>query len=141
MIFSTSYDSLNNIEHNIISMIKNTKKEDLLNKNDLIYVIDMIILDIIAPIMLMYGLKSCTSGNASLLNNFEIVTIKGLCCGLGSLIIGICIGERFKNYIYIVYALFLGFVSYGLSIFFISKHKIKLEPLKRVLSAINPFIA
>lgn len=33
----------------------------------------MIILDIAAPILLMYGLKTCTASNTSLLNNFEIV--------------------------------------------------------------------
>lgn len=33
----------------------------------------MVLLDIIAPISLMYGLLHTTSANASLLNNFEIV--------------------------------------------------------------------
>jgi len=31
------------------------------------------VLDIAAPILMMYGLKSCTAANTSLLNNFEIV--------------------------------------------------------------------
>lgn len=195
---------------------KKTKKEDLLDKNDTIYVIGMIVLDIIAPIMLMFGLKSCTSGNATLLNNFEIVatsiislfifkefisfklwvaitfvtlssailtfdassltfsfgsllvlgaatcwglenncttkisskstyeivTIKGLCCGLGSLMIGFSIGERFGHYTYIIYALLLGFVSYGLSIFFYIKAQNKIGAAKTsAFYAINPFIA
>lgn len=44
-----------------------------LNKNDLVYVILMVILDIIAPILLLLGLSISYSGNVSLLNNFEIV--------------------------------------------------------------------
>ena len=37
------------------------------------YTIAMIILDFVAPILLMHGLKISTSANATLLNNFEIV--------------------------------------------------------------------
>lgn len=37
------------------------------------YTLGMIVLDIIAPILLMLGLQSTHSANASLLNNFEIV--------------------------------------------------------------------
>ena len=33
----------------------------------------MIVLDIAAPILMMYGLKTCSASNTSLLNNFEIV--------------------------------------------------------------------
>ena len=32
----------------------------------------MVILDIAAPILLMFGIKSTSSANVSLLNNFEI---------------------------------------------------------------------
>jgi len=42
-------------------------------KNDIKYIILMIILDIIAPILLMLGLLRTTASTASLLNNFEIV--------------------------------------------------------------------
>lgn len=47
-------------------------KEPLL-RSDLPYVIAMVLLDIAAPILLMYGLVHATSANASLLNNFEVV--------------------------------------------------------------------
>ena len=156
----------------------------------------MIILDILAPIFLMIGLKNSLSSNASLLNNFEIVCtsvialiifkeviskkmwiaivlitissfilsidlsesfsfswgslfilaatlcwgfennctrnladkntyliviIKGLFSGLGSLIVSMLLKENHSLNIYILYALLLGFVAYGLSIFFYIK--------------------
>ena len=48
-------------------------EEQRLTKGDLPYVIGMIVLDIAAPIFMMFGLKYGTSSNASLLGNFEIV--------------------------------------------------------------------
>ena len=47
--------------------------EDRLVKSDLPFVIGMIVLDIAAPILLMFGIRYGTSSNASLLGNFEIV--------------------------------------------------------------------
>ncbi|MCF0245920.1 MAG: DMT family transporter [Ileibacterium sp.] len=166
--------------------------QDLLNRSDLPYVTGMVVLDILAPISLMYGLSSTSAANASLLNNFEIaataviaailfkeqiskrlwaaiflvtvssmllsfedlssfqfswgslfvllaavfwgfennctrsisnkntyqiVTIKGLCSGIGSLIIGFFAGEQLPDLSLIPAVLFLGFVAYGLSIF------------------------
>ena len=44
-----------------------------LDRKDLPYVLGMVALDILAPILLMLGLKSTASSTASLLNNFEIV--------------------------------------------------------------------
>ena len=41
--------------------------------NDLKYVITMIVLDMLAPIFLLFGLSLTTPENVSLLNNFEIV--------------------------------------------------------------------
>ncbi|MDO5409960.1 MAG: DMT family transporter [Lachnospiraceae bacterium] len=51
---------------------KNNAGENL-TREDLPYTISMIVLDIIAPVFLMFGLLYTTSANASLLNNFEIV--------------------------------------------------------------------
>ena len=48
-------------------------KELKLTKSELPYTIAMIVLDIAAPICLLFGLNSTTAANASLLNNFEIV--------------------------------------------------------------------
>ena len=52
---------------------KESKKEAPLTKSGLPFTIGMIVLDIAAPILLMIGLQSTNSANASLLNNFEIV--------------------------------------------------------------------
>lgn len=51
----------------------------------------------------------------------EIVTIKGIFSGLGSLIIGIVMGETVPELSWLAIVLVLGFVSYGLSINFYIK--------------------
>lgn len=195
---------------------KRIKKEELLSKKDLPYIIGMVILDIIAPILLLYGLTQTNSSTASLLNNFEIVatslialiifkefiskrmwiavflitcssiflsvdnikyisfswgslaiilaticwgfennftrkisskntyeivTIKGLCCGISSICISLIIKERTFNFIPILLALVLGFVAYGLSISFYIKAQKNLGAAKTsAYYAIAPFI-
>ena len=52
---------------------KRVKKEKSLSKKDIPYVIGMVLLDIAAPILMMFGLERTSAANASLLNNFEIV--------------------------------------------------------------------
>ncbi len=47
--------------------------EPRLTKQDLPYTVAMVVLDIAAPILLMYGITYTTAANVSLLNNFEIV--------------------------------------------------------------------
>lgn len=49
------------------------KKKESLTKKELPYTVAMVVLDIIAPILLMLGIKMTASANVSLLNNFEIV--------------------------------------------------------------------
>lgn len=49
-----------------------SKKESLTRK-ELPYTVAMVVLDIIAPILLMLGITMTASANVSLLNNFEIV--------------------------------------------------------------------
>lgn len=163
-----------------------------LEKKDLPYVIGMVVLDILAPIFLLFGIKNGPASSASLLGNFEIVatsliallffkekvsgklwtaiglitlssfilsfekgesfsftpssilvllatlswglennytrsisnkssyeivTIKGIFSGLGSLVIALACGERIPEVKFILMAVALGFVSYGLSIF------------------------
>lgn len=44
-----------------------------LTKKELPYTVAMVVLDIIAPILLMFGIKSSNAANVSLINNFEIV--------------------------------------------------------------------
>ena len=51
---------------------KDTKREPL-TKDELPYTVAMVLLDIVAPILLMFGITITNSANVSLLNNFEIV--------------------------------------------------------------------
>ena len=55
----------------LLSIVK-SDAGDKLSKDDLPYVIGMILLDIAAPVLLMMGINYGTSSNASLLGNFEI---------------------------------------------------------------------
>jgi len=164
-----------------------------LTKKELPYTIAMVVLDIIAPILLMFGIKSSNAANVSLINNFEIVAtslialfvfkeviskklwiaialvtiasvilsfegagsfefnigslfvigaclcwgiennctrmisnkssievvvIKGTFSGLGSLIVALVIGESIPSILWVLCVLLLGFVAYGLSIYF-----------------------
>ena len=169
------------------------KTTEPLTKRELPYTIAMVVLDIIAPILLMFGITSSNSANVSLINNFEIVAtsliallifkeviskrlwiaialvtvasvilsfegagsfafnigslfvfgaclcwgfennctrmisnkssieivvIKGIFSGLGSLIVALTTGERIPSVLWVLCALLLGFVAYGLSIYF-----------------------
>jgi drug/metabolite transporter (DMT)-like permease len=59
---------------NLVQVLFKTKKvEAKLTKKELPFILGMIFLDILAPVLLMFGLGMTTSANASLLNNFEIV--------------------------------------------------------------------
>ena len=57
----------------ITRAFRSKEQTEKLNKNDMPFVIGMVVLDIIAPILLMMGVRLTTASNASLLNNFEIV--------------------------------------------------------------------
>ncbi len=181
----------------LIALIRKIHKKETievrLTKAELPFTVAMIVLDIVAPILLLIGLKSTTAANASLLNNFEIavtaiiarivfkekisprlwfgilavtlscallsfedisslrfsygslyilsaclcwgfennctrkisskdpmqiVLLKGIFSGLGSIIIGLCLGERVTIPWSVIAVLGVGFVAYGLSIFF-----------------------
>ena len=54
--------------------IRKERKDSKLGRPELPYIIGMILLDIAAPLLLMNGLARTSPANASLLNNFEIVT-------------------------------------------------------------------
>ena len=172
---------------------KTETKELRLTRTELPFTIAMILLDIAAPIFLMFGLQATSAANAALLNNFEIVAtslialmifreaisprlwagilfvtlscallsfedlsslrfsrgsllvllaavcwgfennctrklsskdpleivvIKGFGSGAGSLVIALALGERPGPPAAMLWALVLGFVAYGLSIFF-----------------------
>lgn len=57
----------------------------------------------------------------SLKDPMQIVVIKGFGSGIGSLLISLIIKEYVTDAVYALFALILGFVAYGLSIFFYIK--------------------
>lgn len=180
-----------------VALVRKLRRTDhteaRLTRAELPYTIAMILLDIAAPVCLLFGLRMTTAANASLLNNFEIVAtaviallffkekigarlwcgiafvtvaclllsfesaeslrfsygsllillaclfwgvennctrkisskdplqivlLKGIFSGAGSLVIGLCIGERVTVLWSVFAALAVGCVAYGLSIFF-----------------------
>ena len=68
-----------------------------------------------------WGLENNCTRKISSKNTYEIVTLKGIGSGLGSLVIAFFLGEKFPGAKHIVFALALAFVAYGLSIFFYIK--------------------
>lgn len=195
---------------------KDREKAESLTKAELPYIVGMIVLDIAAPIFLMFGISYGSSANASLLGNFEIVAttvialilfkeavtkrlwvaiglitlssillsfegtdsfhfsygsllvimatvcwglennctrelsskstyqivmLKGLCSGLGALVIALIKRESFPGIGYIAIALALGFVAYGLSIFMYVRAQNVLGAAKTsAYYAVNPLI-
>lgn len=204
----------------VIALIRKAKKvertEEKITKADFPYTVAMIVLDIVAPILLLLGLSYTTAANASLLNNFEIVTtaiialmifkekislrlwigilfvtvscvflsfedianfkfsigslfillacvcwgvennctrklsakdpleivvLKGIFSGLGSVVIGLCIGERVTVLWSVFAVLAVGFVAYGLSIFFyVYAQRLLGAARTSAYYAISPFI-
>ena len=53
--------------------ISKKERKESLTKKELPYTVAMVVLDIVAPILLMLGITMTNSANVSLLNNFEIV--------------------------------------------------------------------
>lgn len=88
-----------------------------------------------------WGLENnCTRKIASK-NTYEIVTLKGVGSGLGSLVVALVLGEKIPGLTYIALALLLGFVAYGLSIFFYIKAQSFLGAAKTsAYYAVAPFI-
>lgn len=70
---------------------------------------------------LCWGLENNCTKNLSSKNTYHIVFLKGIFSGLGSLIVALCRREHFAGMLYFAMALLLGFVAYGLSIFFYIK--------------------
>ena len=195
---------------------KNEKVEERIGREDWIYVLGMILLDIAAPIFLMIGIRIGTASNASLLGNFEIVVttlialllfketvtkrlwiaigfitlssilltfdgqgsfqfslgslfvilatscwglennctrkisdkstyqivcLKGIFSGGGSLLIALFLKEPLPDFKEMVAVMLLGFVSYGLSIFFYIRAQRGLGAAKTsAYYAIAPFV-
>ncbi len=64
-----------------------------------------------------WGLENNCTRNISSKDTYQIVILKGIFSGLGALIIAFIKHESMPSLIYILAALILGFVAYGLSIF------------------------
>jgi len=67
---------------------------------------------------LCWGLENNCTRKLSAKDPLQIVLLKGIFSGMGSVIIGFCIGERITVFWSIFAAMAVGLVSYGLSIFF-----------------------
>lgn len=90
---------------------------------------------------LCWGLENNCTRKISSKNTFEIVMLKGIFSGTGSLIIGFVIGEKLPELKYCLIALIVGFVAYGLSILFYVKAQSVLGAAKTsAYYAIAPFV-
>jgi drug/metabolite transporter (DMT)-like permease len=90
----------------------------------------------------IWGFENNCTKALSCKNPIEIVIVKGFFSGLGSLLIAFAIGERFNKPIFIFYAMLLGFVAYGLSIFYYIYAQRTLGAAKTsAYYALSPFIA
>lgn len=65
-----------------------------------------------------WGFENNCTRKISSKDPLQIVLLKGIFSGAGSLFIGLFLGERVKTGWSIVFALLVGFVAYGLSIYF-----------------------
>ncbi len=71
-----------------------------------------------------WGIENNCTRSISDKSSEEIVLIKGIFSGLGSILVALVIGESFPQPVYILASMLLGFVAYGLSInFYISAQK------------------
>lgn len=68
-----------------------------------------------------WGLENNCTRNLSIKDPVQVVIIKGFGSGLGALLIAFVWGDLSGSLLYIILAMTLGFVAYGLSIFFYVK--------------------
>lgn len=88
-----------------------------------------------------WGFENNCTRMLSSKSSVQITTIKGICSGLGSLIIALCIGEKLPEVLLLLAVLVLGFVAYGLSINFYIKAQKDLGAAKTsAYYAIAPFL-
>jgi drug/metabolite transporter (DMT)-like permease len=88
-----------------------------------------------------WGLENNCTRMLSDKSPLQIVVIKGICSGTGSLVIALILGERCSSAFYMLMALILGFVAYGLSIYFYIYAQRELGAAKTsTYYAVAPFI-
>ncbi|MDD3948469.1 MAG: DMT family transporter [Anaerolineaceae bacterium] len=90
---------------------------------------------------LCWGFENNLTRKISSKNTFQIVMLKGIFSGLGSLLIALFLGENFPQIQYVLLAMLLGFVAYGLSIFLYVRAQKELGAAKTsAYYAVAPFI-
>jgi len=88
-----------------------------------------------------WGFENNCTRMLSSKNPAQIVIIKGFGSGIGSMVVSFIVGERFFHIGYIFVVLLLGFVAYGLSIYFYIYAQRDLGAAKTsTYYAISPFI-
>lgn len=89
-----------------------------------------------------WGLENNCTRKLSSCDPLEIVLLKGIFSGTGSIVIGLVIGERLVNLWSVIAVMAVGIVSYGLSIYFYV-HAQRLLGAARTSAyyAVSPFIA
>jgi len=88
-----------------------------------------------------WGFENNCTRMLSSKNPAQIVIIKGFGSGLGAIVLSLAAGERFFQIGYILLALLLGFVAYGLSIYFYIYAQRDLGAAKTsTYYAVSPFI-
>lgn len=88
-----------------------------------------------------WGLENNCTRKLSHKDPLEIVVVKGLCSGTGSLLIAFALGERLPTAGILLYGLCLGFAAYGLSIYFYIRAQRTLGAAKTgAFYAIAPFL-
>ena len=88
-----------------------------------------------------WGLENNCTRRISHKNTYQIVMIKGIFSGLGSFIVALVLREPFAPLRYVAAAMALGFVAYGLSIFFYIRAQKRLGAAKTsAYYAVAPFV-
>lgn len=88
-----------------------------------------------------WGFENNFTRMLSLKDPLQIVVIKGLGSGTGSLIVALALKQYSSNYLYLALALVLGFVAYGVSIFlYISAQRSLGAARTSAYYAVAPFI-
>lgn len=88
-----------------------------------------------------WGLENNCTGRISDKSPFQIVSLKGIFSGSGSFIVALILRENLPEIKYILTAMFLGFVAYGLSIFMYIKAQRDLGAAKTsAYYAVTPFV-
>lgn len=91
---------------------------------------------------LCWGLENNCTRALSQKSAMQIVTVKGIFSGLGSLLVAFLSGEHFPEAGYVLLAMLLGFLSYGLSIFLYVRAQSTLGAARTsAFYSVNPFLA